>query len=292
MFKKLLDGLIFGTGFGIAFVAVWIVAIYFILPGVMESRFETTEVIKPNENIVGKVPPLSNTERFLGSPGVYSGDFLDNKNGVLSGGEGVISGEALVNEQPLEGLKLRLALNGSVMSQWATTDLNGVYRVSVPYGEYKIDGYELDYLIANKVLPNKINHPENAYSTGKFQVGEGQVGRGLKFRFVDPIIKKLDKIKYSTGEKVILKWGEYPEAVTYTVQVYEKPDANSWKSTDLFHWPERPNVAVTELDLSKYDIELKPGYFYAFEVEAKNSKGSLLSKTNRDHSGFDFEISE
>ncbi len=142
------------------------------------------------------------------------------------------------------------------------------------------------------MLPNKINHPENAYSTGKFQVGEGQEGRGLKFRFVDPIIKNLDKIKYSTGEKVILKWGEYPEAVTYTVQVYEKPDANSWKSTELFHWPERPNVAVTELDLSKYDIELKPGYFYAFEVEAKNSKGSLLSKTNRDHSGFDFEISE
>ncbi|MGR3302354.1 MAG: hypothetical protein ACUZ8I_07595 [Candidatus Scalindua sp.] len=292
MLKKLLDGLIFGTGFGIAFFAIWIVAIYFILPSVMERRFETSEVIKPNENVVGEVPSISSSGKFLGSPGIYSGDFLDNRNGVLSGGEGVISGTALVNEKPLEGLRLRLALNGSVMSQWATTDSSGVYRVSVPYGEYQIDGYELDYSIANRVLPNKINHPENRHSTGKFQVEAGQEGHGLKFRFIDPIIKNLDKSKFSKDEKITLKWEAYPEASGYTVQVYEKPDAHSWKSTDLFYWPERPNVSDPELDLSEYDIELKPGYFYAFEVEARNSKGSLLSNTNRDHSGFDFEITE
>ncbi len=292
MLKKLLDGLIFGTGFGIAFVAIWIVAVYFILPSVMESRLASSEVIRPSENVVREVPSISSTGRFLGSPGIYSGDFLDNKKGVLSGGEGVISGNALVNKKQLEGLKLRLALNGSVMSQWATTDANGVYRVSVPYGEYKIDGYELDYSIANRVLPNKINHPENKHSTGNFKVGADQEGRGLHFRFVDPIIKRMDKSKYTKGEKVILKWEEYPEAIGYTVQVYEKPDANSWKSTDLFHWPERPNISGTELDLSQYDFELKPGYFYVFEVEARNSKGSLLSNTNRDHSGLDFEILE
>ncbi|BEU02288.1 hypothetical protein OAG1_10880 [Agarivorans sp. OAG1] len=291
MLRKLFNGVVFGTGFGIAFVAIWVIAIYFILPSVLESRFEK-EIVESNKHIVDEAPLLSNSGRFLGSSGSYSGGFLDNKSGELSSGQGVIEGEALVNGQPLKGFKLRLALNGSVLSQWAVTDENGIYRVSVPYGEYRIDGYELDYFVANKVLPNKIEHPENRNSTNQFQVVEGQKGSGLKFRFVDPIVKKSDKSQYSKNEKVTLKWEPYPEAAEYTVQVYEKADANSWKSSNLFIWPMRPKVALTELDLSQYEIELKPGYFYAFEVEARNSKGSLLSNTNREHFEFDFEIVE
>ena len=97
MLKKLLDGLIFGTGFGIAFVAIWIAAIYFILPSVMDSRFDSSEIINPSENVIGEAPPLNSAGKFLGSPGIYSGDFLDNKNGVLSRGEGIISGKVIVN---------------------------------------------------------------------------------------------------------------------------------------------------------------------------------------------------
>jgi len=292
MFKKLIDGLIFGTGFGVAFVAVCIVAVYFILPSILENKYSTSEAVKLNEGEIKQPPSLNSSGRFLGSPGIYSGDFMDNREGVLSSGDGVITGTVLANENPVEGLKLRLALNGRVMSQWATTDKNGEYRVSVPYGEYQIDGYELNHSLANRLLPGKINHPENRHSTGTFRVSAGQEGHGLKFRFVDPIVKKLDKSKYSSSETVILKWEGYPGATEYTIQVYEKPDANSWKSNDLFHWPERPKVSETELDLSKYKVELKPGYFYSFEVRARNEKGSLLSDTYRDHAGFDFEISK
>jgi len=295
MLKKLLDGLIFGTGFGIAILTIWLLVSYFVLPNLIENRFEITEIpetSEPSENVVLVAPSIRISEKFLGSPAVYSANFLDNKAGVLSRGDGIISGKALVNEQPLSGLKLRLALNGSVMSQWATTDSRGIYRVRVPFGEYKIDGYEFDHSIVNKVLPNKIKHPENSYRTEKFLVSTEQEGRGIQFRFVDPLTRNLDKRKYSLGDKIILKWNEYPEANEYTVQVYEKSEANSWKTIRLFNWSEMPKVSKTELELNDYDLVLKPGYFYTFEVQARDSRGNLLSATYKEHFGFDFEISK
>ena len=105
MLKKLLDGLIFGTGFGIAFVGIWVVVIYFILPNAVESRFNT-ETTRHNEEVVSSAPSIEKDTKFLGSSGIYAGDFLDNKSGVLSSGEGAIVGTALVNEAPLKGERL------------------------------------------------------------------------------------------------------------------------------------------------------------------------------------------
>ncbi len=292
MFKRLVDGLIFGAGFGIAFVAVWIVAIYFILPNIVVSRFEAPSVESSSDDVVAGVPSISDSSKYLGSSGIYSGDFIHNRKGVLAGGQGVIRGSAYVNEKPLQGLRLRLALNGSVLSQWAVTGPNGEYRVSVPYGEYRIDGYELDRNVANDVLANKISHPEESHSTGRFEVRDGQAGHGLKFRFVDPVVKRLTKRKYSKGDSVILEWEPYPEANSYKVQVFEKADAHTWKSTHLFQWPDKPVAYEPRLDLDEHHIDLKPGLFYAYEVEAMDGGGNLLSKTHRDHSDFDFEIAQ
>lgn len=306
MFKKFFDGLLFGSGFGIAFLIIWIIGMYFVFPRVMESQFEGS-VIRSNNNNVSEAPPVSsngrivseapavrNSNRYLGSTGSYTGDFHNDENKVLSIGKGIISGVAQVNDKPLEGLKLRLALNGTVMSQWATTDSNGIYRISVPYGEYQIDGYEIDSSTADKVLPNKINHPRFCEFGQRFEVKEGVDGEGIKLGFVDPIIKKLDKKKYLKNEKVIASWEPYPEAIEYKVQISEKPDAESLDSKYLFVGlgREKPKVSEPQIDLSKYPVELKSGYFYIFDVEAINSRGSVISETTRKYSGYDFKIED
>lgn len=292
MFKKLVDGLVFGLGFGVAFVGVWVAAMYYLLPVVVSQQVNTSEQSILNTKIISKPPSIHASQWFLGSTGIYSNNFVDNKSGTLASGEGVITGVALVNGKPLSGLKVRLALNGSVVSQWAKSDSQGNYHISVPYGEYKIDGYELELLAANKVLPGKISHPDNRHSSGKFRVSADQAGRWLKLRFVDPVIKDMSKTRYSSSESVVLKWLPYPEANEYTVQLYEKSDADSWKRSPVFDWSDLPSLFGTELDLSQYDIQLKPGYFYAFDVEAKNENLERLSNSYGDFRGFDFQVAE
>ena len=147
---------------------------------------------------------------------------------------GKIIGITSVNGKPLEGLKLRLALNGKVYSQWATSDSRGKYTINVPFGKYKIDGFELDNSIANKVLPNKINHPHSSYSSGIFDVAEEKNGRGLTFKFTDPVIKNTNKKKYAANENIVFSWKPYHGATQYSVQILEKNDQYSWNSKPLF----------------------------------------------------------
>jgi hypothetical protein len=45
--KKLLDGALFGTGFAIAFMAIWLVATVFIVPWAFESRYPAQETKEP-----------------------------------------------------------------------------------------------------------------------------------------------------------------------------------------------------------------------------------------------------
>ena len=289
--KKLLNGLVFGTGFGIAFVTVWVLALYFVFPSVMESRFKSEE-IKHIEKSVDTAPLIEKAQKFLGSPAIYSGGFLDNKSGVLSSGPGFITGSVLLNGKPVKGLKIRLALNGGVMSQWADTDSRGVYKVKVPFGEYKIDGYELDQYSANSVLPGKINHPQQVHSSNNFEVAPDNDGYGLNFKFVDPVVKDLSKNKFSVTENVKLEWEAYPKAEKYSVQITEKSDPYTWSNNTLFPWSNKPSVTDPYINLSEYEVQLKPGHFYVFEVSAKDARGNYLSETARLHSGYDFEVTE
>lgn len=290
MWKKLLSGLIFGTGFGIATVCVWVVAVLFVLPSFLENRLGTNE-ISLSENTIGKVPPIVNKERFLGYPASYLSDF-ERTNGVLASGPGRISGTAMVNGEPVEGLKLQLALNGSVMSQWVSTDVRGRYEISVPYGEYVIQGFQLDQKTADKVLANRINHPQTSVSSQVFEVSESDTGRGPKFRFVDPVVKSISKNKYSLSEEIVLEWQPYPEAEQYSVQIIEKPDPYAWSNKTLFPWSEKPTLSDTAINVNKYDIDLKPGHFYILEVSAEDAQGNPLSETAGRHTGYDFEVVE
>ena len=287
MLKKFLDGLIFGSGFGVALVIIMLVTLNFVLPisnGISYGSKTSSSAGKE----LSTVPSIKIPDRFLGSPSIRSGGF--NKEGILANGPGVIVGDAKVNGKPLKGLKLRLALNGSVLSQWAITTNDGKYNIGVPIGEYIIDGYELDFLTANNVLPNKITHPQSPHSSSKFKVAKGLNGRGLHFKFVDPISKNFSNNKYSADEEIILEWNEYPGASQYTVQITEKSDPYTWSNNTLFEWSEMPELLKPRINLKDLGVKLKPGHFYVVDIKARDNRMGILSESVRKHSGFDFEI--
>ena len=287
VFKKFLSGLVFGAGFGIAFVIVAVVFIMFFFKPMVERRFASSD------QVIESPPSIQAPQKFLGTSAVYSSDFKDNKEGVLSKGPGKIVGQALVNNNPVPGLKLRLPLNGRVVSQWATTDEKGRYAISVPYGEYRIDGYELDSTTANRVLAGKIAHPQFPHSSDNFDVTKDSNGRGLVLRFVDPIKKKIPKKTFSESESVVINWAPYPGAHQYTIQVYEKTEPYSFTGGDtLFEWGDLPKTSDASLDLGKHEVKLRPGHFYVVNIVALDDRMAPISETDRKHSGYDFEITE
>lgn len=281
MLKKFISGIVFGTGFGIAFILV--ATIYF------SFFFGRTA---PQERVVNSPPTINQTPGYLGSIGSYAGNFLDKKDGTLAPGPGKIVGSVLINDNPIAGLKLRLALNGSVMSQWATSNDMGKYSIKVPYGQYKIDGFELDFESANAVLAGKIEHPDSNFSTGVFSVNEDEDGIGLTLKFVDPVIKKFPKSKYSINENVVVSWLSYPGAAQYKLQINEKQDPHSYNETSIFDWPLRPVVYGTSFDFNEHGVKLKAGHFYEIEIEALDDKSTIVSRTSRKHMGYDFEVIE
>ncbi|EAQ66708.1 hypothetical protein MED121_12310 [Marinomonas sp. MED121] len=286
MLKKFINGLLFGTGFAVAFIVVVVVYFKFFFESTMNSTFEK------NESVTSDVPTVSKiSNNFLGSTAMYAGGFLNNKSGVLSTGSGKITGLVKSNGIPAKGLRLRLALNGKVMSQWATTNSSGEYEISVPYGEYKIDGYELDSKSANKVLSGLIGSPMSPYSSGLFTVAKGKQGNGINFSFVDPIIKTTSLISYNLNDPVMISWKPYLGAVNYKIQVYEKSSPHGFLGNNtLFSWSERPQTSETSVDLKVYTQNLKSGYYYSYEIRAMGENGQQVSESVRGHQSYDFEV--
>jgi len=287
MLKKFTDGLIFGAGFGIALTGIMVAAIYILLPTITgNSVIPITAAPDNNFAPVDSIPPPQ--ARYLGSTNISSGGFA--RSGVLARGAGKIIGTATVNGKPAKELRLRLGLNGSVYSQWATTDSTGKYIISVPYGEYLISGFELDKASADKSLPKMIAHPQNSYSSDAFSVSQSSNGQGLKFRFVKPVIKKIKRKEFKQDEEITLEWEDYPDASTYSVQIYEKDDPHTWSNETLFDWSERPMLLQSSINLSEYAITLKPGKFYKLQITAINKNKGRISKSAGDFRGYDFKV--
>jgi hypothetical protein len=288
MLKKFFHGLAFGAGFGISLVAIWYVGFYMVAPKLLTSQYE--QQYSPSEEITA-APKLVEKQEYLCSPAAYSGEFVMSTKKVLSSGPGQIVGSFKLNGQPVEGLRIRLALNGSAKSQWAESNSEGQYIVSVPYGTYRIDGYELDDDVADKILPNKIDHPQNPHSSPPQEVNAQNIGYGLNFKFVDPIKKKI-KSKYSISEEIVLEWEPYPNAFFYTVDIFEKSDPNIWSNKKLFQQSITPSVSEPRINLTERGAKFKNDHFYVVQIYARNKEGEMLSLSPRIHNGYDFQITE
>ncbi|HEX7025713.1 MAG TPA: hypothetical protein VF268_00585 [Gammaproteobacteria bacterium] len=286
MLKRFLDGMVFGSGFALAFVTISFILTIWVFPLMYETRHSSGVA----EETLLSPPEIRDDEGYLGSTASFSGKFI-YKRKVLAQGPGEIEGRAEVNDKPAAGLKVRLALNGEVKSQWAVVGDNGRYLVSVPYGEYRVDGFDLDFESANRVLAGKIIQPGISSSSEIFTLSkEVSKGPGLNLKFVDPVRLDLAKKQFLLSEDVIVKWHPYPGAEQYRVQVLEKLNPDIHEHGELFDWGEQPIVAGTSVDLKKYSVELKSGNYYSLDIEALNEKGRVLSKTAWDGSGYDFRI--
>jgi hypothetical protein len=246
---------------------------------------------RTNETTVAGAPEIK--PRFLGSGGMFTGGFT-SPGQVLAAGPGTIAGTVRVDDKPAAGLRVRLALNGSVMSQWSEVDSAGRYAVSVPYGNYRIDGYELDYNTTNAVLGGKTDSPRNnRYRDGDvFQVAEGRPGAGPELQYIDPLVKTGPKGPVSASQPVVLEWRPYPNAKSYRVQVTGRADEEDYTNqVQAFGWRDRPVVSGTSFDLARHGVKLKVGYVYTVDITALDAEGRTLVESSRT-SRSDFKVTE
>lgn len=245
------------------------------------------------ERTVGAAPPISEESRFLGSTGVFHGDFSPgSRQSVLAAGPGKLIGNVSSSGKPVQGLRLRLALNGAVMSQWTLSGADGAYEVAVPYGKYRVDGYELDSSVAHRLLGGKIEGPrEHTHPQANVVVAEGKPARGLDFVFVEPVRKKGPEGDVSRTQPVVLSWEPYPGASGYRVQITEYQDPADYAAyKQLFPWREQPFTQSTNLSLAEQKVALKNGYYYMVQIQALDSKNRVLSETPRSFRKADFRV--
>ena len=141
---------------------------------------------------------------------------------------------------------------------------------------------------AHRVLPGKILRPKYMLQPESFDVTEDSFGTGLIFEFVDPVRKKIKKREYLESEDVLIEWDPHPGAAVYTVQVYRKPDAQSWKTEKIFHWKGLPRTVEPRFRFSDHDVKLLPGSYYVIDINAYDENDVTLSTTVKPNAGYDF----
>jgi hypothetical protein len=255
------------------------------------SHFDIGFPSRPPEKTVSKPPPVDEVERFLGSHGIYSGDFTADRRTVLDAGPGRLAARITYAGKPVAGLRLRLAVNGKVMTQWGTSGADGKYEVAVPYAQYRIDGYELDSASANTTLRGLIDNPQNSHWSEIMTVAEGRRGRALDLDFVDPVKKKGPAGEVSLAKPVVITWEPYPRATGYRVQLIEQKDPRDYiNQKRLFDWNGRPTITGTSLDLSQQGIALQKGFYYSIEIDALEGEHKQISRTGSTGGRADFFV--
>jgi hypothetical protein len=169
-------------------------------------------------------------------------------------------------------------LNGSAKSVWADTDASGTYSIPVPYGDYRIDGYELDQATADRLLAGKIDSPANSDFRRRFEVVEAQPGVSLTLEYVNPVIVLGPKGNVALGDDVAITWAPYPNAASYRIQIYESESSTGYiGGRGLFPWNDRPTVQGTVLNLREAGMEPKSGHYYRVEIDALDEDRVAIS---------------
>ena len=256
------------------------------------AYFKFSEYFTEPYEQISTPPEISEKDRFLGTPRVHMSGFEYDTKKILTNGKAKFIGNITSDDgKPVVGLKLCLALNGNVYSQWATTDSEGKYEISAPPGNYKVDGYKLDYVNASEVLGGKTDYPYNPHSTGIIKLEAGQKTRAIDLRYVNPVDNIVPKGEFSLSNPVNISWDPYLNASYYRVQIVEQKNPRDYKShVRLFKWEEKPFVNEPSLDLSKHGIKLKKGYFYSVEVEALDKDMRILSKSSGSFDSVNFRV--
>ncbi len=228
-------------------------------------------------------------ERYLGSVGVTSGKFDWKNQKELIPGEGQIKGHILKHGSPCPGIKIQILFNGNVVSELATSDVNGEYIINVPYGEYRIDGWKIDHETADKHLAGKILEPELHFVSKNIEVTENKIAKGPSLNFIDPIkiLRPLGIIPYT--ENIELEWSQVNDTKLYRIQIIDRGlNLRGIDYRPLFQtFNDRPTTPKTSISTKEMGINLEPGHFYILEIEALNEVNRPISESpNRHEDGF------
>jgi hypothetical protein len=285
--------LIVGSGIGgiLLFIGVLVGLAYFTFTSSSSIRFPSSE--SRSEATVSFAPEITDNDRFHGSHSRYTNGFSHDRSKILDAGSAQFYGVVTVNKKPAPGVRLRLALNGTVMSQWGKSGSDGKYLISVPPGKYRIDGYELDYSTANQALRGKTDNPQNIYDTGVIALAETKSGRGPDLDFVDPVRKVGPFGEVSTAKPVVIEWEAYPNAASYEVQLIEQDDPRNFSTQkNIFDWNRKPVVSETVLDLTKHGVSVRKGFHYTVQVCALDSQKRRLSESTHSFGRADFSVTD
>ncbi|WP_020209168.1 fibronectin type III domain-containing protein [Gilvimarinus chinensis] len=283
LLEKFVQGVMFGMGIIVVLALAFLFFGQFIFGGVTPSFTENSGV---EREYLG-VPAIQ--QGYLGVHSTRLGHFPD-KLVVIGAGPGEIVGKVVAEGEPRAGVKLRLFLNGAAQSQWAVSDELGVYRISAPEGEYRIDGLELDMAAAHVALAGLTLSPNIDIDSDTFYVRKSEPAQGLRISFVKPVIKNATAKRYGADEPIVLSWREYEGAKSYRIQLWEMSSPGGGHATGLFNWQDTPEVEATEVNIRDYAPGLKPGLYYSFSVTAFDNRGRELSKSTGALQGYDFKL--
>ena len=274
-------------------VAVWGYLVYKINAGGDLPSISVSSGERRSGEVVSTPPPIK--ERFLGTSGSYTGGFPHDRDKVLATGPGTITGRVTAGGKPVPALRLRLALNGSVMSEWAETDASGRYAVRVPYGKYQVDGYQLDYKNLDDVLGGMTDSPQN-HPSGRddiMTVAAGKPGHGVDLDYVAPVRIAGPFGDVSIAKPVTIEWEAYPGATEYEVQLTEARDPGDYSSWhQLFPCCNIPRAEGTSFKLSEHGVTLKKGHVYYVDVTALDARGKRLATSGNTRSRPTFSVAE
>lgn len=282
--------LVIGSALGGIVLFVAVVGAYFYFKFIAFGPSEPGETF-PGITVVDAPPPIASEKRFHGAHRYTTGTYEHDRNSMLAAGPGKLIGRITADGKPVQGLKLQLALNGAIFSQWGTSGADGHYEISVPYGKYRIDGYALDHTSADAVLAGKVDNPGNVHDSGVFTVAEGRDGKAPDLDFIEPVKKMAPLGEVSATKPVIVSWEPYPGARQYRIQLIELPDRRSpMGQRRLFDWNSQPTTAATSINLSEQGINLKKGYYYIYEVAALGDLDRVLSNSATEWRQPDFHV--
>ena len=283
-------------GSAIAGIVIFIAGVAAFFTYMSSSDRENTFSFGGRPTVVTQPPALAHSQRFLGTMGSFGSEFKHAGRGnELSAGPGEIIGSITVDGKGRAGLRIRLALNASVMSQWGTSQDDGKYAIPVPYGEYRVDGYEVDHEQVQAALSGKTDNPQNrSYHHGDtFTVAEGKPGRGIELDYIDPVVVIAPKGDVSVSGPIVVSWKPYPNAALYRIQVEEFKRSGDYRSERrLFEWEDQPVVSETSFDLTAKGVKLQPGFYYLVSVDALDGRKGMISTTGNRFASVDFHVTQ
>lgn len=236
------------------------------------------------DKTISTPPPIEKNKpqkKYLGILGVTSGQF-DWKNAKkLTPGKGEILGHILKDGAPCEGVELKILLNGNTSTEYGKSNAEGQYLIKVPYGEYRIDGWQLKFDSVDEILDGKILEPLSSYNFQNIVISTNNPANGPSLNFIDPIkiIQPKGIINYS--ENIKIQWSKVKSAKKYRIQIVDR-GANLHGSDyiPLFETNnDRPITITNEVSLKDIGVELSKGHYYTVMVEALNDINERITES-------------